>query len=789
MSWDDGKHAKVKKVQITYDDVMIYSIQVTYEGTALQSQRRGSVGPKSAEFTLDSDEYITALSAYGKTLSTQEVFTALTFKTNKTTRGPYGTKSGYQISAPEATGKQIAGFFGTSGSVLNSIDVHYAPIPTGTGTGGTGNGRSGTASGAKKLEAQGGTGGTVWDDGSDHDGVTKIYVRNGGQGVQYVKFDYVKAGQRKQGALHGGQGGRGSSQEIVINYPDEHLMSVEGWYDSSNVIIGIQFKTNQKTSAYIGYDFDGSGTKFTLQAQDKKIIGFHGFASKHLNSIGAYFVPLSSSTTPLTVTPKKLEAKGGASGAVWDDGAHDNVRKIYVGHGQDCIAFVKFEYVDGSQVVVGDEHGERTKKVEEFEVDEDDNIVYVEAFREKVTQETIVALKFETYKGKTNQVFETSPGVKFVLQGGKIVGFHGRSSNVLHSLGAYVSFSSTLYSLGNWIKVEQNVKAPGQRCSHAIAQVGNKIYTFGGEFTPNVPIDKHLYVFDLKTRKWSIAPATGDIPHLACLGVRMVSVGPTLYVFGGRDNSRKYNGFYSFDTTTNKWKLLTPVEQGPTPRSFHSMAADEKNVYVFGGVGGKDRLKTLDAYNVADKKWKKCATPGESFSIRGGAGLEVVEGKVWVVYGFNGCEIDDVHYYDPVKDKWTQAETFGEKPSARSVFASAVVGKNIVIFGGEIAMDPRAHVGPGQLIDGTFALDTVTLKWERLDKFGEEEETKNWTGNPFGSNKKIKKEEKQETPAIRGWTASARATINGKKGLLMHGGKAQTNDRFDDLFFYEFNSA
>lgn len=163
---------------------------------------------------MDPDEYITALSAYGKTLSTQEVITALTFTTNKTTRGPYGKKTGFQISAPKATGKQIAGFLGTCGSVLNSIDVHYAPIPTGTGTGGTGNSRSGTGSGAQKLEAQGGTGGTAWDDGSDHNGVTMIYVRNGGQGVQYVKFEYVKAGQPKQGALHGGQGGRGSSQEV-----------------------------------------------------------------------------------------------------------------------------------------------------------------------------------------------------------------------------------------------------------------------------------------------------------------------------------------------------------------------------------------------------------------------------------------------------------------------------------------------------------------------------------------------------------------------------------------------
>lgn len=57
---------------------------------------------------------------------------------------------------------------------------------------------------------------------------------------------------------------------------------------------------------------------------------------------------------------QKLEAKGGKKGGVWDDGVHDGIRKVYVGQGQDCIAFVKFEYVDGSEVVVGDEHGKKT---------------------------------------------------------------------------------------------------------------------------------------------------------------------------------------------------------------------------------------------------------------------------------------------------------------------------------------------------------------------------------------------------------------------------------------------
>ncbi|KAF8062862.1 hypothetical protein N665_1191s0017, partial [Sinapis alba] len=444
MSWDDGKHAKVNKVQITYDDV-IHSIQVTYAGTGLQSQRRGSVGPKTAEFTLGPEEYITALSAYGKTLSTQEVITSLTFTTNKGTYGPYGNKTGYQISAPEGTGKQIAGFLGESGNVLNSIDVHYAPIPTGPVDPGTGEPEHG--SGVEKGEAQGGTGGTAWDDGSDHEGLTKITVRTGGDGVQYVQFDYVKAGQPKQGALRGVHGSRGLTRTFVINHPDEHLVSVEGWYDTPSVILGIKFKTNLKTSDYFGYEFDGTGTKFTLQVQGKKIIGFHGFASDHLNSIGAYFVPVSSTPNPPIVPPTKLKAEGGESGAVWDDGAHDNVKKVSVGQGEDGIAAVKFEYTNGSQVVYGPERGIPTMLgYEGFELASDEYITIVEGTYDQVLRgDGLTRLIFHTNKGTYGPYgLEGSKKFEFKAEEGhKITGFHGRAGDVITAIGVYLAPIST----------------------------------------------------------------------------------------------------------------------------------------------------------------------------------------------------------------------------------------------------------------------------------------------------------------------------------------------------------
>lgn len=46
MSWDDGKHMKVKRVQITYEDV-INSIEAEYDGDTHNPHRHGTPGKKS----------------------------------------------------------------------------------------------------------------------------------------------------------------------------------------------------------------------------------------------------------------------------------------------------------------------------------------------------------------------------------------------------------------------------------------------------------------------------------------------------------------------------------------------------------------------------------------------------------------------------------------------------------------------------------------------------------------------------------------------------------------------
>lgn len=309
------------------------------------------------------------------------------------------------------------------------------------------------------------------------------------------------------------------------------------------------------------------------------------------------------------------------------------------------------------------------------------------------------------------------------------------------------------------IQLDQNGTGPGARSSHAISIVGQMAYVFGGEFSPRVPVDNKVHVFDLETLTWSVANATGDVPPPR-VGVTMAAVGKTIYVFGGRDSEHKeLNELYKFDTSTRKW---TQLSDGPDHRSYHSTTADDRHVYIFGGCGVAGRLNDLWAYDVVDQKWIKYPNPGDKLRGRGGPGLAVAQGKIWVVYGFAGEEVDDVHYFDPAREEWAQVETTGEKPTARSVFSTVGISKYIFIHGGEVDPSDLGHLGAGKFANEVYTLDTETLVWKR------------WEDGPDSG----------DHPGPRGWTAFAGGLRHGKEGLLVYGGNSPSNDRLGDIFFF-----
>lgn len=266
---------------------------------------------------------------------------------------------------------------------------------------------------------------------------------------------------------------------------------------------------------------------------------------------------------------------------------------------------------------------------------------------------------------------------------------------------------------------------------------------------------RDMHVYNSATKTWSTAPAKGQAPNFACVGASMVPVGSKLYLYGGQDRSGEYSGFRCFDTVTKEWRLL---EDESTRRSFHSMTAIEKKIYIFGGVSSRGPLKTMAGYDTVTNLWFEVPTPGDSFAARERAGFVAVEGRLWVIFGFNQSVLDDVHFYDPATKRWTQVQTLGEKPCPRGGFATSVSGEHILLFGGEAGRDPRAV---GQVFGGLYCFDTKTFEWEQLEK-----------------------DREQDSPTPRGSCASTTSSLERNEGMLIFGGATGTNRICDDFFLY-----
>ncbi|VYS48841.1 unnamed protein product [Arabidopsis thaliana] len=557
--WDDGAdYENVTKIYVRtglergqFDGIQYIYFDYIKNGQPNNGPYHGRKGEGFTEETFVinhlKNEYLESVEGYYKTESL--AVQALQFKTNFRNSEIFGYHNNGNKFTLAVQRMKIIGFHGSaSGRNLNSLGAYFTWItPT-------------------KLEAKGGKEGKEWDDGFDHEGVAKIHVRGCRDGIQVIKFDYVKNGQLEGGPVHGILG-EGFTQLFEINHDDnEYLVYVEGYYDeTSRVIQGLRFKTNIKISELMGYE---KGKKFSLSAYGKKIIGFHGYAEKNLNTLGAYFTTLppiklervggsirfeydnggkvemrqhgyiggheeefvvdypneyitsvegtfvhdtdtwvkslifktskgrtsqtfgnesadnsrsdfvlenkgcalvgfhgrstKSGTFPDTVliglgayfdrlppppplNAEKLEAQGDDGGFFWDDGGNfDGIMKIYVGHAEIGVTFLKFLYIKDAQLVVGNDHGSKTLLgVEEFEMEyPSEYLTSVEGSYGKVDgseSKDLTMLKFKTNK-RTSKAFGLDMISNFVLhkEGNKIVGFHGKANNMLHQIGVHV---------------------------------------------------------------------------------------------------------------------------------------------------------------------------------------------------------------------------------------------------------------------------------------------------------------------------------------------------------------
>uniref|UniRef100_A0A803PUJ6 Jacalin-type lectin domain-containing protein n=1 Tax=Cannabis sativa TaxID=3483 RepID=A0A803PUJ6_CANSA len=229
--------------------------------------------------------------------------------------------------------------------------------------------------------------------------------------------------------------------QIVLNWPVEYLISISGTHGKFNdipddVILSLSFQTNLKTYGPFGTT-TGRGEPFTapIGGEDSLVVGFFGRSGYYLDALGIYVKPQANISFGEWGGPGG-DPFGFTVGRSW-------IKQITVY--QDSSNIKSLSFKDGNDNEYGPFGGNNPNNVGlpttiEFERGSAEYLTSISGTYGKYLNLTVItSISFITNL-KTYGPFGGKTGTPFSLpiQGGVVVGFHGKSGDFVDSIGVYV---------------------------------------------------------------------------------------------------------------------------------------------------------------------------------------------------------------------------------------------------------------------------------------------------------------------------------------------------------------
>ncbi|NP_001302745.1 acyl-CoA-binding domain-containing protein 4 [Brassica napus] len=196
-----------------------------------------------------------------------------------------------------------------------------------------------------------------------------------------------------------------------------------------------------------------------------------------------------------------------------------------------------------------------------------------------------------------------------------------------------------------------------------------------------------------------------------------------MYIYGGNHNGRYLGDLHVLDLKSWTWsrvetKVATESEEtSPTllsPCAGHSLIPWDNKLLSIGGHT-KDHSESMQVkvFDTHTSTWSMLKTYGKPPVSRGGQSVTVV-GKTLVIFGGQDAKrslLNDLHVLDLETMTWDEIDALGVSPSPRSDHAAAVHAERyLLIFGG------GSHA---TCFDDLHVLDLQTMEWSRPAQQGE----------------------------------------------------------------------
>ncbi|CAM9089696.1 unnamed protein product [Chrysoparadoxa australica] len=191
-------------------------------------------------------------------------------------------------------------------------------------------------------------------------------------------------------------------------------------------------------------------------------------------------------------------------------------------------------------------------------------------------------------------------------------------------------------------------------------------------------------------------------------GAASVVVGKQMYVFGGYGGKGRLDDFYSFDFDSKVWNVVESYGPSPGVRENNGVVEYNGCLYLFGGYNGSNWLQDLHEFSLKTRTWRcvEPANPQEVPVSRFGY-VSAAHGNFFVLFGgYDGTTwLNDVHRFDFSTSMWEAVCTTGDIPSIRSCPSWCKEGSTVWVFGGYDGV---------QRMNDLYALDLETYSWRKI---------------------------------------------------------------------------
>lgn len=187
---------------------------------------------------------------------------------------------------------------------------------------------------------------------------------------------------------------------------------------------------------------------------------------------------------------------------------------------------------------------------------------------------------------------------------------------------------------------------------------------------------------------WDTAPDLLFGPAQETVGA---AVDGKIYIMGGFQSGALGNVVQVFDTKTCEWS------QGPDlPTDIHhaNAAVVDGTIYIVGAMrdgGAYTAIGDTWSWHPATETAWTVRTPMPVGTQRGSSAVGVIDGKIWVAGGLRNGSRNDVSFYDPAADTWTDGPPLLQ---LRDHACGGVIGGKLYVAGGRnlIPTQPEANL-------------------------------------------------------------------------------------------------